>query len=105
VSLTQWRDLGAVFISLQIFIVLLAPMAILVAALMGLRWVRRQIRRFAPRVQRVFRDASRVTDDVSRKVAAPFVTADATTRRWRRTAAAAARAFSLAPTPHREVKP
>lgn len=76
--------IAAVIIALEIFIILLIPGIILFLAVKGMGWTHRQVRRHAPPVRALFRQAATTAEDISQKVAAPVFVASTAAARIRR---------------------
>ncbi|PKO21743.1 MAG: hypothetical protein CVU38_12970 [Chloroflexi bacterium HGW-Chloroflexi-1] len=85
-SLANWRDLSIVLLAIEAFIISLAPAVLFYLCVRGISWVLEQIRTYAPQVQGYFRQGAEIAENVSQKIAAPFVAisaAAAQVRRWR----------------------
>lgn len=85
-TLADWRDLSIILLAIEAFIMGLVPAVILFFAIKGMLWVIRKLRGAAPVVQGYFRKASQVSENVSQRIAAPFIAASATSaqvQRWR----------------------
>jgi len=72
-DLAFWRDLSVVLLCLEGFIMLLIPGAIFFFSIKGLRALERKMREVSPKVQGVFRQVNRVTEQVTDKIAAPII--------------------------------
>jgi hypothetical protein len=84
VSLAYWRDLAIVLLVLEALILSLIPAALIYLLIRGMLWTLKRIRAYAPPVQGYFRRASDVSEQVSRRIAAPFISANATAARVQR---------------------
>lgn len=85
-TLANWRDLAVLLLALEAFIISLVPGVILYFAVRGLLWVIRKLRATAPTVQGYFHKAADISEQVSQRAAAPFITTNATlarVNRWR----------------------
>lgn len=80
-GLAFWRDLSIVLLSLEAFVLMLIPGALFFFSLKGLRAIETKMLEISPKVQGVFRQANLKTNQVSDKLAAPFIAASAANAR------------------------
>ena len=71
------RDIAVVLLAIEIFVVMLVPVVITYFAVRGVSWLQRQLRTYAPPVQGGFRKAASVAEQVSQKIAEPFIVTSA----------------------------
>jgi hypothetical protein len=93
-TLADLRDLSIILLALEAFIIGLVPAALFFFMIKGVFWLNRKVSIAGPRVRGYFRKAERSTKIASEKIAAPFITASATTarvKRWQHTLAASSR--------------
>lgn len=74
-SLAPWRDASLIFLSIQVFILLLVPVALLFFVNKGVRWLFVRVRPALALVQEKVNIAGAIVAVACAKVAAPFVAA------------------------------
>jgi len=88
VTLESWRDLSIILLAVEAFVVGLAVVVLFLFMIKGAFWTHPKIRSAGPLVRDYFRKAERSVKTASDRIAAPFITASATTARvkhWQRT--------------------
>ncbi len=85
-TLANWRDLAAVLLAVEAFIMGLVPAALLFFAVKGMLWVIHKLRSTAPLVQGYFRTGASVTGQVSRRIVTPVIAVSAGATQVRRMA-------------------
>ena len=86
-TLSSWRDLSIILLAVEAFVIGLVLTVIFVLMIKGALWTNPKIRITGPSVRGYFRKAERSAKIVSDRIAAPFITASATTarvKRWQR---------------------
>jgi hypothetical protein len=86
VTLAHWRDLSVILLAIPAFVLSLIPAALLYFCVRGMSMALKKLRTLAPQVQGYFGQTADITEKVSQKVAAPIISASATTasmKHWR----------------------
>lgn len=73
VSLSQWADVAVVFLSIQAFILMLAPLVLFYFLIRGMNMAGGALPRYIKRAQSFTHTVSERTQDVSEKIAAPLL--------------------------------
>ncbi len=69
-------DIAIVILAIQLFVILIVPLAILIAVNYGVIKVPRALKLFAPLVQFRFRQGAEIAEQASQKIAEPFIVAE-----------------------------
>jgi hypothetical protein len=72
-TLSHLTSLSIILLAFEMFIMMIIPGAIFFFSLRGLFALERKMKEVSPKVQGFFRDADRVTRQVSDKMAEPFI--------------------------------
>lgn len=72
-SLSQWADVAVVFLSIQAFILMLAPLVLFYFLIRGMNMAGGALPRYIKRAQSFTHTVSERTQDVSEKIAAPLL--------------------------------
>ncbi len=80
--------IATVIICIELFIMLLIPLAIAYLSIKGVTWVQRQVQKYGPIIRRYFGQANQIAEDTSHKVAAPVIAVSASYVRVKRIRAA-----------------
>ena len=83
-TIATLRDISAVLIALEVFVMLLIPLAIAYLMVKGMLWVNRKLRVAGALGRRYFRQAADLTDKASQAVVAPIIAVDAFAAQLRR---------------------
>jgi hypothetical protein len=83
-TLENWRDLSIILLAVEAFVIVMVPAAVFFFTIKGVLWMNRKISIAGPIVRGYFRKAERSTKIASDRIAAPFITASATTARVKR---------------------
>jgi hypothetical protein len=84
-TLADWRDVSIILLAVEAFIFGLVPAVLFFALFKGVSSLNRKLPAAGLVVRRYFQRAERSTKVVSQRIAAPFITAGATTaqvKRW-----------------------
>jgi hypothetical protein len=93
-TLADLRDLSIILLAIEAFIIGLVPAVLFFFMIKGVLWLNRKLPVAGSVVRGYFRKAERSTKVASERIAAPFITAGATTariKRWQRSLVSSSR--------------